>query len=167
MGDFGGDDFTIALWFKTRDAGVVLARRAACWGLEGFSGLDLGVSAEGRVAVEVWNYPSRFNLLRSSSKGGFNDDRWHHVALVRRGAALEFVVDGVVVDMGVVAGNFDDRTHSPTYLGVSRCVVGSPGNNGNVDPRAWYVGALDEVAYYRRALSPAELLAAAEGRCAP
>lgn len=165
VGDFAEDDFTIALWFKTSTQGVMLARRAACWGVEGFSGLDLGVSVDGRVAVEVFSYPSNYYILRS--EGGFNDDQWHHAALLRRGATLALGVDGNVVDTHTVMGDFDDRTHSPSYLGVSRCVAGSPGNNGNVDPRAWYVGALDELAFHRRALSTAELLAAAEGRCAP
>jgi hypothetical protein len=163
VGDFKGD-FTIGLWFKTTHAGVIISRRAACWAVPPYVGQDIGLTNEGNISMEVLTLSNHFEL---QSERGMNDGEWHHTALVRRADTVELVVGGVMVDSHPIRGDFIDPTSSPTYFGVSRCVVGAPGSNGTADGRLWYVGAFDEVAYYDRALSPDELLAWAQGRCAP
>ncbi|MBK6535746.1 MAG: LamG domain-containing protein [Deltaproteobacteria bacterium] len=163
VGDFDGD-FTIALWFKTTFSGEMLTRRAACWNGPSFAGEDLGVSSEGIVASEVFPAGSGYFTVRSPE--GFNDGAWHHVALVRRGDTLDLVVDGTRRATHAMIGDFYDPSRSPSYLGVGRCTLGA-WLNGTSDGRPWYQGALDEVAYYDRALSADELVAHAHGLCAP
>jgi len=164
VGNFDGD-FTIALWFKTRYWGVMLGRRAGCWSVPPFTGQDFDLTPEGYVAVEVFTSgPGYFSV---HSPPGFNDGAWHHAAMVRRGDVFELVVDGSSTATHAISGDFVDPTQSPSYLGVGRCTPGAPGNNGTHDGRTWYTGALDEVAYYNRALSPDELMAQARGLCAP
>ena len=164
VGNFDGD-FTIALWFKTRYWGVMLGRRAGCWNVPPYTGEDFDLTAEGYVAVEVFTSgPGYFSL---HSPPGFNDGAWHHAAMVRRGDVFHLVVDGSTTATHAISGDFVDPSRSPSYLGVGRCTPGAPGSNGTQDGRAWYTGALDEVAFYDRALSPDELVAQARGLCAP
>jgi sialidase-1 len=164
VGNFDGD-FTIALWFKTTSSGEMLTRRAACWNGPSFTGEDLGVSPEGIIASEMFPVGSGYFTVRSEE--GFNDGAWHHVALVRRGDTLDLVVDGTRRATHAMIGDFFDPSRTPSYLGVGRCTVGAPGSNGTADGRPWYQGALDEVAYYGRALSSDELVSQARGLCDP
>jgi hypothetical protein len=163
VGDLDGE-FTIALWFKTDRLGRFLSRRAACWGADGYRGLDWGVALDGTVNVEV--FPGvGFFTLRSTSNAF--DEAWHHVAVVRRGAAIALYLDGRGRGSRAFESDFIDPFHTPVYLGVSRCVLGAPGSNGTYDDRQWFRGAIDEVAFYRRALTDEELGDIAAGRCAP
>jgi len=164
VGNFDGD-FTIALWVKTTYWGEMLTRRAACWNGPGYIGEDLGITPEGMIASEIFPMGAPYFTVRSPE--GFNDGAWHHVALVHRGDALDLVVDGTTRATHAMIGDFFDPSRSPSYLGVGRCTVGAPGSNGTADGRPWFHGALDEVAYYDRALSPEELDAHARGLCAP
>lgn len=164
VADFDEGDFTIALWFRTTGDGVMLARRAQCAGSPLMLGEDFGVSSLGHVAVEMFTVGGYF-VLRT--RPGQNDGAWHFTAIVRRGDRVHLTLDGRIEDTREIAGTFSDPTHTPTFLGFSRCVTGAPGSNGIHDLRTWYVGDLDELAFYRRALTDAELLATAQGRCPP
>lgn len=163
VGDFAGD-FTIALWFRSASGGELITRRPSCAAPHTFAGFDTGVTDTGIFASEVFPVGGYF-VLRASVRSDLG--AWHHGALVRRGAVFEQWLDGVRGDTQASLGGFVDPTASPLYLGVGRCVVGAPGSNGTADTRQWYRGALDDVAFYDRALSPAELMAWADGSCAP
>ena len=165
VGNFGTGDFTIALWFNSTHDGAMLVKRGACWGGAPGSGEDIDLTGEGIVAVEVFNPASSYFTLRSQA--GLNDGRWHFVALLRRGTMAVLDVDGVDVASAAISGSFDDPSNTPLYLGVGRCVPRAPGNNGTTDGRPWFRGQIDEVSFIARALSQAELLAAAQGRCVP
>jgi Concanavalin A-like lectin/glucanases superfamily len=164
IADFGEGDFTIAMWFRTTDGGVQLARRAQCANGPPMLGEDLGVSPYGHVAVEMFTSIGYF-VLRTAP--GHNDGAWHFTALVRHGDRLTLTLDGRTEDAHAIVGTFSDPAHTPTFLGFSRCIVGAPGSNGTNDPRTWYRGDLDEVAFYNRALTDAELGDIVAGRCAP
>jgi len=156
---------TIALWFKTSHVGQLLSRRAACWNGPPTTGEDMGLTEEGVIASEMFTTRTGYFVVRSPA--GFNDGAWHHVALVRRGDELDLVVDGTTRATHAMSGGFVDPARSPSYLGVSRCSRSGPGSNGTNDGRPWYDGELDELAYYDRALSTDELVAQAQGLCAP
>ena len=160
------DDFTIALWFRSTHTGRFLTRRAACWGVPAMRGFDLGLLRDGAVNIEVFPNGNASLITLNSPLNAF-DDRWHHAALVRRDTAMRFYVDGRGYDAHDFDTDFVDPYLTPVYIGVSRCVGGSPGNNGNVDDRQWFRGAVDELAFYDRALTDEELADIAAGRCAP
>ncbi len=167
VGSFGAGDFTIALWFNTSNRttnSTLIARRAACWGATGFAGHDLRVAYNGRLFLELWTTGGAFSV---GSAPGYNDGQWHHVAMVREGAALHLAVDGNVVGTVAVQGSMTDPSRTPTYLGVGRCVVGAPGTNGSHDDTTWFEGRIDDVGYFDRAMSAQELDDASKGRCAP
>ena len=164
IADFGEGDFTIAMWFRTTDGGVQLTRRAQCANGPPMLGEDLGVSPYGHVAVEMFTSIGYF-VLRTAP--GHNDGAWHFTALVRHGDRLTLTLDGRTEDSHAIVGTFSDPAHTPTFLGFSRCIVGAPGSNGTNDPRSWYSGDLDEVAFYNRALTDEAIRETAAGRCAP
>lgn len=160
--EFGEGDFTVSLWFSSTLHGNVLSKRAVCWGAALPSGLDLRLHANGLLHLEIWTSTAYYSHV---SPTGFNDGRWHHVAIVREGGTLSFNIDGAVVASGEFIGAMHDPANTPVYLGVGPCVPGAPG--GGMDGlTTWLDGRLDEVAFLRRALSQAEILAVAQGRCA-
>ncbi len=160
------EEFTISLWIKTGYPGRYFVRRAACWAVPGFRGLDMGVDADGHFNVEVFlNGTATFFTLESPANAF--DDHWHHVAMVRRGTTLSLYVDGQSAGPHRFEADFLDPYSTPVYLGVSSCVAGAPSGNGTFDDRPWFRGAIDEVAFYRRALTDEELGDIAAGRCAP
>ncbi|MFO0608778.1 MAG: LamG domain-containing protein [Polyangiales bacterium] len=165
VGELEGE-FTVSLWIKTDRAGRFFARRASCWLNVGYRGFDMGVRPDGHFDVEVFSYGGLMSFTVRSPVSAY-DDRWHHAALVRRGATMSFYVDGQSDGPRRFDADFIDPYSTPLYLGVSRCVAGAPGNNGTSDDRQWLHGAVDEVAFYRRALTDAELGDIAAGRCAP
>jgi sialidase-1 len=78
----------------------------------------------------------------------YNDGRWHHLALRRTGGRLLLTVD----DAGA-------RTAPDVPGSVSRGSVFGVHLGQQLDSRAHFTGALDEVRVYRRALTDAELTA--------
>ncbi len=162
--DFDDGDFTVSLWFKSTLHGDLISKRAACWGGLPFTGLDLRLDSAGEVLIDAWTQTHRFE---HRTMAGLNDGVWHHVAIVRSGAALSLHVDGVSALTGPLPGLMRDPTNTPVYLGVGRCVAGAPGANINSDGTTWLDGSIDEVAVLHRAMSSAELLDVAQGRCSP
>jgi len=162
VGNFGAGDFTIAFWFSSTIGGVMLSKRAACWNAPPAVGEDFNLTAAGRVVVEVRTLDSFYTFF---SQPGLNDGLWHFVALHRHEGLLTLDLDGAEAETMPVVGTFDDPSRTPTYLGVGRCVLGAPGGNGTFDTRTWFSGRIDEVAFYPRALTRAELAASARGSC--
>jgi hypothetical protein len=165
VGNFGDGNFTIALWFSSTRGGVMLSKRESCWGgLRTATGEDINLTDVRRVVVEV---RTSVSLTTLASPPGLSDGLWHHAALVRRAGMIFLAVDGAEGASMRIVGSLDDPTQTPTYLGVGRCVAGAPGANANSDSRTCFVGRIDEVAFYWRALSRDELTASARGLCGP
>jgi len=76
---------------------------------------------------------------------GLNDGTWRHLAFVRRGTSLEIWIDG----------RLDASTSMPGLTSFSNSnvsyILGRPGGVQTVD------GAADELAFYDKALSPADI----------
>ncbi len=165
VGDLEGE-FTLSLWVKSDHPGRFFTRRASCWLNPGYRGFDMGIHMDGHFDLEVFLYANLTYFTMQSPTNAF-DDHWHHAALVRRGTTLSMYVDGQSPGPHRFEADFIDPYSTPLYLGVSRCVAGAPGANGTHDDRQWFRGAVDEVAFYHRALTDEELGDIAAGRCAP
>jgi len=136
------DDFTIALWIKTRQEG----ERGAYWHMgvgivdgdvEG-PAHDFGLSlVSGKVALGVG---TKGNTVRSSQK--INDDRWHHVAVTRNAntGELQLYVDG----------HFESSREAPKGRkdAASHLVIGC----SRTAPR-FFQGCLDDLRFYDYVLS--------------
>ena len=131
-----GDDFTIAFFFKTDAQGPGNDRDPRWFMGAGLvdgeiSGIvnDFGVSmiGNGIVAAGVGK-PERF----IASPPGYNDGKWHHVALTRSRKTGEFAlhVDGVKAASG--KGN-KNRLDDPTRLTIGRMQPDNGPFNGMID----------------------------------
>jgi hypothetical protein len=90
-----------------------------------------------------FSYPGCKHLY--SKRGSLNDSKWHHFAVVLNYTNLSLYIDGV----------FDNSTTvslmgGGEYLGVQQ--VGARGNNVN-----FFTGSVDELIYFRRAMSAEEI----------
>lgn len=143
--------FTIELWIQ-RNTGTVTGGfeafigRADAPGLNWYIGINASGSAQALMLDENGSGPSSLSGskdLRSSSA----DPTWHHVALVRDGAASNTLlyVDGELA-----------ASQSYTY-GVGFTSTSAPLTLGSLDGGSYFDGGLDEVAIYGRDLSPDEI----------
>lgn len=131
---FGSGNFTIEGWFKEnavsrlnmtmieKDSGTF---PAGSWVLL----INADSASSGKVAFSAADYSTSAYALRSANT--FNDNAWHHVAVVRNGDQWTLFVDGTAEDRLVSTATISDLSTDPV-IGYS--VHGS---------RAW-TGYLDE-----------------------
>ena len=104
----GTGDFTIEMWINTTST----TQYAQLIGNEnpGFTLLiNNGTSTDGKIAIYVGT------LVAVTSAGGYNDGKWHHIAVTRTGTALTIWVDGA---SGATA------TSSASYSGSGNLWIG-------------------------------------------
>ncbi len=139
--DLGTGDFTLNAWIKTRQA------RSQVWVI---------LDKRGKAGYHLYNYRGHLGLQLSA--GGFSnyegpfiaDGRWHHVAVAvdrDRADGIRWFIDGKETwarqDPTPRQGSLDNA--SPLFLGGRRHGGGA------------FVGELDEVAIFSRALTAGEI----------
>ncbi|KAI0210499.1 hypothetical protein LSAT2_004756 [Lamellibrachia satsuma] len=144
-------EFTVMLWFKRARGSfgrVGLVHNGDCMyqptfiiegdennrGQNVFGGLDTDCS---------WLKFTRSIRVRAG--------KWHHVALVYNGARMKFYVDKRFRNRKALSGSID-KLQNPMMIGAVGCPMG---------PMGFFRGCIDEVRVYTRALSRAEVAAAA------
>lgn len=146
----GPNEFTLELWMRTsatrggRLLGFSDSTARTSWNND----RQLYLADNGTVVFGV--YPGAVRTI--SSPTALNDGRWHHVVATLSTAGMRLYVDGQLVAT-------DAATQSAqNYSGYWR--VGSESVNywPGVDPSgAGYVGTLDNVAVYHRALTASQV----------
>jgi RHS repeat-associated protein len=124
--------FTLEAWFKTKDTST---NKIYIW--------ESGSS----VRIYVTNGIVSADLGPTLSSGlKYNDDAWHQVVLTRSGANASLYIDGAASDSNttVTTGDIDTGT-TPPNIGVSQIL------------NKYFNGSLDEVAYYRSALTATQV----------
>lgn len=137
--NFGTNPFSVSVWLKTTFAGAgarLVDKRALCiddnfWEVSIGSGNLIGCVDDGTVSCV-------------SGAVTVNDDAWHHGVFIRNGTSLAVYVDGVLDTTGTANTLANVSNSEPLRIGDSVC------NND-------YVGNLDEVRLYDRALSASEV----------
>ncbi|HVK64776.1 MAG TPA: LamG domain-containing protein [Polyangium sp.] len=161
--DFNEDDFTWALWVKTS---------SSCSGNKVFLGVDTGFngphlwlgcaegdafsacgagSSDGRAAgtfKSAGNEPSDGVPFCGTSQ--INDGNWHHLAAVKKGHAQSQVV--LYVD-GIAEATLGTTFNLPMFLTGSDFTLGALLAGGYQAE-----GTYDEVAVWKRALGPDEVM---------
>jgi hypothetical protein len=144
--------FGISLWVK-----------AAAWPSLGTFLVDKWVYAQEDKLVSVTSdghigfllYPTAAQQLISST--ALTLSTWHHVAATYDGATVKIYIDGILDASGPAAGDVSDSTGSLTFAHNAVRGAQEPVNNG------FFTGSLDEIRWYNRNLSAAEITALHEG----
>jgi hypothetical protein len=163
--DMGEDDFTIELWIRTADTvhtrNIVDKRDHRPVGY-------LIDTYKGHVGFQLANEESTNSLFALSVS--IADNRWHHVAgVVQRLPLAPFVI---YVD-GVKQPQTSRRNASLADLDVAMPLwLGRHHANKMIDSNDYYfAGEIDELSFYHRALTAAEIAsifrAGAHGKCLP
>ena len=129
IGQFGISDFTLAFWVQTTESHRyfdIAGNRAA--GSHGnFFCIRMTGKHESRpggiIASEVDQDQNGTNYIGVESKtAGFNDGKWHHLAVVRQGTSLKLYIDGVI--SGNATGNGVANIANGNAFKLGRSLVG-------------------------------------------
>ena len=144
--DFAKADYSVALWFKTSMSSTqdLLAATNPSGDAHGIL-LEMG--SDGKVRY-LHRFPTGVSGGTSIySAGGYNNDAWHYLVAVKRGANLTLYLDGAI------AGTSTD-SHAPDYaLDITLGRVSKTGSS------RYFNGLLDDVRIFNRALGLAEIRA--------
>ena len=141
-----GDDFTVSLWMNVASPspiyGVLFETR-----LNNYYGFTIGVQADGVLWITGRCDNSDTGLSCTGPAVGAGE--WHHVAAVFNwvSGALEFYVDGALVDTGSLSACNGFTRSDKIYLGSTSLV----------NPDWEFAGFIDEVHIYDRALDGLEI----------
>ncbi|HWB13177.1 MAG TPA: PKD domain-containing protein [Pirellulales bacterium] len=149
-GNFGTSDFTVQFWIQTTSTAarqVVLNKRdttfdGSFWSIELLNGVP-------HVELDQDSASDNYNAFAAAVT--VNDGHWHLLTLVRQGTTAVLYIDGIERGHGTTAGitnisNTGDM-RSGTYV---------PGNPF-LGASTYFVGRLDEISIFNRALQPVEI----------
>src|SRR6266542_1810104 len=149
--------FTIEAWIKrasTNLASLDVFQAGSVFGY-GYAGYDFVVTDDGRLAL------GKVGISAVASTRSIKDLNWHHVAVTKAAGSVKFYVDSV----GEAAPAYD-----PGFEFTSGAQIGSR-QWESTQPSASFLGLIDEVSVYNRALSVSEIgtiyNARSAGKCAP
>ncbi len=152
IGNFGKNSFAVSCWFKSVTGGALISKRAGC---SRGNFIDLRVGRSSVLAPPPVPQDILFDFDDGTSSGHvetplvFTNGVWHHVVVLRKGNAVTSYIDGAFAGQTETPGIFDLENNSPLRFGISSCTY--------TDPTPIFVGEIDEVRIYGRALSPAEV----------
>ncbi|WP_428304383.1 LamG domain-containing protein [Lacipirellula sp.] len=156
-----GDSYSLEMWVKPSHyhVGAMVSLVGTPMAPSGVipHGMLLELGGSGKIPRAV-HHPGRIRFLHRSpasddsqlgtscySKGAYTLRRWQHVVAVKDGDAMRLYVNGQLVGEG------EDHNELPSGL---RLLIGRLYPSRNIRP---FIGQLDEVALYDRALTPEEI----------
>lgn len=150
--NFGTGDYTVAMWVKTPSL-----NRMMLWQESGRNGSkdnqtwlrlnDNNTDRQMRFCIEDGVGSTFVNL---GGTGKVNDDAWHHVTAVRSGLTTSVYIDGIRVGTAT----------APALRSVSNGQDFKIGfQEGAASNSSYFIGQLDDVIIYRKALTEAEVQA--------
>ncbi|SDU64223.1 sialidase family protein [Jiangella alkaliphila] len=151
----GENEFTAAAWFRTGERTRVQSLLWAHSHADGAAKWRIQVEpAQNRIHALVDTVSAASTL---AVPGDFADDRWHHVALVRRDHALDLYVDGDrAASAAAVPGSVSAAARTGIRIGARVDGVNDP-----------LVGAVEEVWIVGRALDDGQVRTLVERNTAP
>ena len=131
-------DFTIEAWVRRSRSDVVTAGSTGSGVILGYgwNGYAFGLSNDGRLLL------SKVGINGINSVPAVRDTE-HHVAVIKSGPSVAFYVDGTA-DVPI--------SYDPGFNFTSNAAIGAAGDIGS-----GFLGLIDELRFYRRALTEAEV----------
>lgn len=146
LGSFASPVFTIELWAKVTGGEGTYRSPLTCRGISPLTGFMFYAEPANNWAF--WTGTGDYTTWDVIRGPAVRRDAWDHLAATFDGTTKRFYVNGVEVG-----------TSSTPYVPASKRPfrVGAGGTEG--DPLYFFEGDLDEVAFYRKALGPAQIAA--------
>ncbi|MFI8522751.1 LamG-like jellyroll fold domain-containing protein [Streptomyces sp. NPDC085481] len=152
-----GTALSAELWFRTDKPGILLTESNADISedqVPTHATPLLYVGTDGKLHGQF--YSETTNWIPPVSKNTVNDSQWHHAVLTGNGNTSALYVDGVLA--GQASGAITHLDQTRIFFGKGR--TGSRwAALDSSDTWGYFSGALDEVAFYPKALTPAEISA--------
>jgi autotransporter-associated beta strand protein len=149
VGNFGTNDFTVDFWIQEPSGPPVtygvMEKRTAC---DYNTNMWTITSANGLLSFEISGDTNLYDTILTPTNI-VADGQFHHAAITRQGTMLSFYIDGLLATN--YATNIVNITNTNTFRAGQTVCVGA-----GVQP---FLGELDELDLYDRALSPAEVFA--------
>ncbi len=136
--------FTHELWFRTTttSGGKLIGKGCSQTGNSGCYDRHVWMENSGQLSFGVWT--GMMNI--ATSPAAYNDDAWHHVVASQGPDGMRLYVDSALVAT-------NPETSAEGSAGYWR-IGGDSRWSGDSD---WFAGSMDEVAVYRRVLTPTEV----------
>ena len=158
--DFGTKDWTLSAWIQTTqaDAGIENGGTVLAKGGDSTDGIRyaLVIGDNGQGGIMALTVDDNIRKVQAASLAAVNDDKWHHIAGMRRGNYLHLYVDGSLQMTMPLPQRFDLSGTSQHNM-----YVGAVMNHLTNRLMKYFKGRIDEVCVYKRALSDTEVRALA------
>jgi len=138
--NFGTNDFTVCVWAKTSAITGRWAQRHDIVGKGDPSVSGYAISADSNKGFFWVGGAGEF-----SGVSDINDDKWHYIVGSRKGSDCFIYIDGKLENKGTNSENVDTQ--------LSLIFAKHP-----LKAESYFVGTIDEVCIYKRALTEAEIL---------
>ncbi|MBP7050134.1 MAG: LamG domain-containing protein [Phycisphaerae bacterium] len=153
--DFGTVDWAVTAWYKNTNTGTGTDNKGTIFAKGGDNTgghrycLIMSETTEGVLSLVTDNNVTKYVV---DSVSVTNDDEWHCVVGQRKGTALEIYIDGHLEGAGSVAATYN-------LAGTSQhnAYVGAITNHVDSSLYKLYIGLIDDVRVYNRALSDGEI----------
>lgn len=134
-------DFSIAAWVKRGSSSIAGYGAGGDGGIfdYGSQGFGLGMFVNGRP------YLTKVGVDNVDATSAVTDLSWHHVVVTKIGSDVAFYIDGVNSGFAQYYNNFQFDTNIAI------------GTRGDLSPSASFIGSIDEVRLYNRALTATEI----------
>ena len=156
-------NFTIEAWIQRGSTSIVTEDPNAGAGAAVFFGYGSGGYAFA-IYPDGTPFLTQADVSHVSATTGVTDTNWHHLAVTTTGGTVVFYIDGVAYPAG---------TYNPSYQFTTPAAIGARGDNaanGFVGQVNTFLGMIDELSIYNRALSSNEIAsiydAGGAGKCA-
>ena len=155
-------NFTIEAWVHRANATAASSDTTAVNGSAllfgyGQGGYGLGMFPNGGLFL------TQVGIGSVSATASVTDTNWHHVAVTTSGGTVVFYIDGVA---SPTAGSYN-----PVYQFITPAAIGGRADNLGGNNNDSFLGAIDEMSVYNRALAEAEIAAIYNdgpgGKCVP
>jgi RHS repeat-associated protein len=146
--------FSAELWFSTTTApGILLGYQETRLG-SGVSNCSptVYIGTDGKL---YGGFTTSSGLVMNTSAGTVTDGKWHHVVLTAQTTSVSLYLDGNLVR--TASGGTVNTSESYVYIGAGHSATGGPGLPNQTD--IYFTGSIDEVAFYPKTLTGAEVTA--------
>jgi hypothetical protein len=139
------DSFSVSVWFKINDTSVRMILGKNGTNYQGYS-----IYTQGGIRVEIISSWSG-NWLQGYTSTSWADNRWHHLVVTYDGTSLvsglKIYIDGNSQTVSVGANSLTGSIVTSAEFKIGERTSGFP-----------FVGSLDDLAFYNKVLSVAEVL---------